>query len=256
MVHSHIIVGDSQTINAHAVNMAKGLNCLAADTVPCGKCLSCRVFGSGNHPDIIFVTGTKASGIGVDDVRQQIVLPMATKPFRYKYKIFIVDKAETLTPAAQNALLKTIEEPAPYGVFLFLAPHTHNFLATVLSRCSLQKLGGQSAVKETDPALTALANDICENIHKMDMLETFALYKRFELYKESKETLQEILNLLYKSFGEKINEATAAGYLPQQNWFNAAQAIIYTKKVLTQNGNTQLAIELMLVKMNTKVGAI
>jgi len=248
MAQARIIVGENNAVRSYAFEMAKGLNCLAETAKPCGECLSCRVFESGNHPDIIFVTGTKASGIGVDDVRQQVILPMATKPFRYKYKIFIVDKAETLTPAAQNALLKTIEEPAPYGFFLFLAPHEHNFLPTVLSRCSLKKLKITAELK-ADGELMELAREISDTVENLDILETFMLYKKFEKYKDSKETLQEILNLLYKFFGEKISRRLTQGQPPQKAWFNATKAITHTKRVLTQNGNTQLAIELMLVKM-------
>jgi len=87
------------------------------------------------------------------------------------------------------------------------------------------------------------------------MLGAFALYKRFEPYKESKETLQELLNLLYDFFGKKIAQAMKQGqHEISQSWFNAIQAITHTKKILSQNGNTQLAIELMLVKMSMKEG--
>jgi len=208
------------------------------------------VFESGNHPDTVYVIGTKTSGIGVDDVREQIIYPMATKPFKYKYKVFIVDKAETLTPAAQNALLKTIEEPAPYGVFLFLAPNTHSFLATMLSRCTLQKLNFKTDSKEPDPVLTAFAKEISDTVHNMDILEAFALYRRFEPFKESKETLQELLSLLYSYYGEKITKAVKLNQPPQESWFNATKIIAHTKKVLSKNGNTQLAIELMLAKIS------
>jgi len=248
---TQIVVGEADAVRAYAIHMAKGLNCLADGEKNC-DCLSCRTFDSGNNPDIIFVKGTKTSGIGVDDVREQVILPMATKPFKYKHKIFIVDKAETLTHAAQNALLKTIEEPAPYGVFLFLAPHAHNFLPTVLSRCSLRKLNAPTAAKAPDAELAALAKEVSETVHQMDMLQIFALYKRFEPYKESKETLQALLNVLYDFYGKKITQATMQGQEPSRLWFNATEAITHTKKILSQNGNTQLAIELMLVKLSGK----
>ena len=248
MAQAQILLGEAEFVRTKAMDMAKGLNCFA-DNTPCGQCPSCKVFDSGNHPDTIFVKGTKQSGIGVDDVREQIVLPMSTKPFKYKYKIFIIEKAETLTPAAQNALLKTIEEPAPYGVFLFLAPHAHNFLATVISRCSIVKLNKKQEINPTDKTLLTLASEIADNIHNMDTLETFMLYRKFEPYKDSKETLQELLSLLYIKFGEKISTAINRGQEPPISFLNATKAITKTRKILSQNGNTQLAIELMLVKM-------
>jgi len=253
MSQSYILTGEPEQTRAYAMNMAKTLNCLAGNEVPCGECLSCRVFDSGNHPDTVFVTGTKASGIGVDDVREQIIMPIATKPFKYKYKVFVINKAETLTPAAQNALLKTIEEPAPYGVFLFAAPHAHNFLPTVLSRCTLRKLNNSPTNKSPDADLATLAKEIADTVHEKDMLGVFALYRRFEPYKDSKETLQELLSLIYGCYGKKITNAVRQNQSPSKAWFNATQAIARTKQVLSQNGNTQLAIELMLVKLNEKV---
>jgi DNA polymerase-3 subunit delta' len=120
---------------------AKSLQCEANGDQACGECISCRVFESGNHPDIIYVApagGTKS--IGVDDVREQVNRNMGIKPFKYRYKIFFVDNASTMTPAAQNAMLKNVEEPEEYGIFLFMADNLAAFLPTVLSRCVVYKL--------------------------------------------------------------------------------------------------------------------
>ena len=247
--HAYILEGGLPDRLAVGRIFAKGLNCLQGDA--CGECLSCRVFESGNHPDIFFVNGTKATGIGVDDVRDQIVLPMMTQPFKYKHKIFIVDKAETLTPAAQNALLKTIEEPAPYGVFLFLAAHTHNLLPTLLSRCVLVKLGEK--LPKPDQDLQALAEEIASTIAGMDIFETMALYRRIEPYKESRESAKQLLDMIYLSYAKRITGAAAVGDSPHKLWFDSIAAIRHAKQVLTQNGNFQLAMELMLLKLNGKV---
>ena len=253
MSHAQILVGEAENVRIHAHVLAKGVNCLDAGEqgTSCGKCLSCKVFESNNHPDTFYVQKTKQSGIGVDDVRDQIIVPMSTKPYGYNYKVFIIDKAETLTPAAQSALLKTIEEPAPYGVFLFLAPHVHNFLPTILSRCHVYKVRGSEAANR-NPELQALAGEIVDSIHDSDILRAFSQYKRFEPYKESKETLQALLDLMYLSYGEKITWAAKAGQAPRQEWMNATSIITHTKNVLSQNGNTQLAIELMLAKLSVK----
>lgn len=249
MAHAQILVGDADIIRSHARVLAKGANCLEniEMSTPCGNCTSCKLFEAGNHPDTFYVTKTKQS-IGVDDVREQIVAPMSTKPYAYNYKVFIIDQAETLTPAAQSALLKTIEEPASYGFFLFLATHAHNFLPTILSRCHLHKLVGD-ANTAPNPELKLLAQEIVENAHNLDILDAFLLYRKFEPYKESKETLHELLDLIYHAFGHKITESAKARQQPKQEWLNAISAINHAKNVLSQNGNTQLAIELMLVKM-------
>jgi len=255
--HAYILVGGFSDRLAIGYAFAKWLNCQAKDTCltnqACGLCLSCRVFESGNHPDIFNVTGTKATGIGVDDVRDRIVSQMATQPFKYKYKIFIVDKAETLTPAAQNALLKTIEEPAPYGVFLFLAAHAHTLLPTLLSRCVMVKLGEKANTSDSnlpDKEAQALADEVALTIKEMDVLEVMALYRRFEPYKESRESIANLLDMLYLSFARRITQAVAKGEEVHHIWYDNIAVVQHTKQVLSQNGNFQLAIELMLLKLS------
>lgn len=103
-------------------------------TDPCGCCHSCVQFLSDNHPDVIYVTHDKES-ISVDDVRQQITGTVQIKPYSSEYKVYIVDDAEKMTVQAQNALLKTLEEPPAYVIIFLLATRTDAFLQTILSRC-------------------------------------------------------------------------------------------------------------------------
>lgn len=250
MSHAQILVGETDNTRVLANVLAKGINCLNADESnkenPCGQCISCKVFETGNHPDTFYVTKSKQNSIGVDDVRDQIITPMATKPYGYTHKVFIIDKAETLTPAAQSALLKTIEEPAPYGFFLFLAPNEHSFLPTILSRCHLRKVKGNTTAQR--PELKELATEIAANISKLDILGAFTLYRKFEPFKESKETLLELLDSIYHAFGEKIS-VSKTGQAPPPEWLDAISIIGQTKDILSRNGNTQLALELMLTKL-------
>ena len=102
---------------------------------PCGKCRACIQAASGNHPDIITVTHDKPGVVSVDDVRTQIVNDEQIKPYQSRWKIYIMNEAEKMTPQAQNALLKTLEEPSEYVVILLLATTASALLPTVLSRC-------------------------------------------------------------------------------------------------------------------------
>lgn len=178
-------------------------------------------------PDTVFVKKSKETGVGVGDVREQIIMPVGQKPFNSPHKIFIVD--EPLLPAAQNALLKTIEEPPPYGVFLFLAQNTHGFLPTVISRCIVKKIEAENAV-----ATDALAEEIFAAVQGADITAAFALYAKISPLE--KDELQEFLKALYILCGKARH-------------FAAADAVSHTKKILSQNANAQLAIELMLLKM-------
>ena len=114
---------------------AATLQCEKKGVDPCGECHSCRQAAGHNQPDIIYVQHAKPNTIGVDDIRVQINQDIAIKPYSSPYKIYIVDEAEKMNVQAQNALLKTIEEPPAYGVILLLTTNADAFLPTILSRC-------------------------------------------------------------------------------------------------------------------------
>ncbi len=122
-----------------AYAFAKALQCEKGEENGCGRCYSCKALDSGEHPDVFFVDTDKTT-IGVDVIRDEIIEKAKTKPYSSKYKIFILNGAERLTEQAQNALLKTIEEPPAYGVFILLVSNYNKLLATVISRCALIRL--------------------------------------------------------------------------------------------------------------------
>jgi len=150
--HAYIFSGeDGMGKNLLANAFVQALQCenKIMDTDACGKCKSCVQVESGNHPDIIRVTHEKAS-IGVDDIRLQLNNDMFIKPYSSKYKIYIIDEAEKMTEQAQNALLKTLEEPPHYGIILLLTNNLSSLLPTILSRCITLKLKAvdQNKIKE------------------------------------------------------------------------------------------------------------
>ena len=104
-------------------------------TDACGTCKSCRQAASKNHPDIIHIVHEKPNSIGVEEIRQQVVNDIQIKPYNGKYKIYIISEAEKMTAQAQNALLKTIEEPPAYGIIILLTDNASSLLPTILSRC-------------------------------------------------------------------------------------------------------------------------
>jgi DNA polymerase-3 subunit delta' len=112
----------------------------------CGNCKSCHQAASNNHPDIIRVTHEKAS-VGIDDIRIQVNNDIQIKPYSSPYKIYIIDEAEKLTEQAQNALLKTIEEPPGFGVILLLTNNLNALLPTIISRCVVLKLQAVDKMK-------------------------------------------------------------------------------------------------------------
>lgn len=123
-----------------ANTFAKALQCeLKGWATPCGTCRSCAAFDHGNHPDVIYVRGEKKNLL-VDDIREQILETVDLKPYQYEKKIYIIEKADTMNVQAQNALLKTLEEPPAHVIFLLLAERQEVFLQTILSRVVTMKL--------------------------------------------------------------------------------------------------------------------
>lgn len=132
--HAYLITGDKgMGKKMLAKTLAMALECEGEGEKPCGHCPSCSAFLSGSHPDIVFVRPQKKT-LGVDDVREQILEDIKLKQYRYPYKIYLVEQADTMTAQAQNALLKILEEPPAYGIFLLLAEQPNLLLPTVLSR--------------------------------------------------------------------------------------------------------------------------
>ena len=118
-----------------ALAAAQVLQCERQDGTACGRCRSCIQAGSGNQPDIRFVTHEKPASIGVEDVRVQLVEDIRIRPYASPYKIYIIGEGEKMTVQAQNTILKTIEEPPSYGIVFLLTENRDIFLETIRSRC-------------------------------------------------------------------------------------------------------------------------
>lgn len=119
---------------------AMALQCESGQTEPCGMCRSCVQANHGNQPDIITVKHEKPASISVDDVREQINGDIMIKPYSSPYKVYIIPEADLMTPQAQNAILKTIEEPPEYAVIFLLTENADSLLPTIRSRCVMLKL--------------------------------------------------------------------------------------------------------------------
>ncbi|HEX5474459.1 MAG TPA: DNA polymerase III subunit delta' [Vicinamibacterales bacterium] len=142
---------------AAAVALAQALNCeqpiaftAAGDAAidadgaqaldACGDCGACRRIARGVHADVLSVTPGDTGAIKVDQVREAIERA-AYRPFEGRRRVVIVDEADALLPEAQNALLKTLEEPPPASVFVLVTARPDMLLPTVRSRCQRLRFG-------------------------------------------------------------------------------------------------------------------
>lgn len=169
--HAYILNGERGSGKKMLANLfAMTLLCGTGDNEPCGKCHSCKQAESGNHPDIIRVTHEKPNSISVDDIRTQVNNTVDIKPYQGPYKVYIIPQADMMTPQAQNAILKTIEEPPSYAVFLLLTENAETLLPTINSRCVMLKLRN---IKDT-----LIKKYLMENLeipdYKADMCTAFA----------------------------------------------------------------------------------
>lgn len=134
--HAYLLAGEKGSGKKMLAGIfVRTLQCEAHGSEPCGKCHSCIQAESGNQPDIIYVTHEKPGSISVDDIRGQVNGDIQIKPYSSPYKIYIIDEAEKLTQQAQNALLKTIEEPPAYAIIMLLTANEGMLLPTIKSRC-------------------------------------------------------------------------------------------------------------------------
>jgi len=132
--HAYLFTGTRGTGKTTCAKiLARAVNCLShKDGDPCGECEMCRAVSEGEITDIVEIDA--ASNNNVDNIRElrdQIAFP----PAAAKYRVYIIDEVHMLSPSAFNALLKTLEEPPSYVIFILATTEVHKLPATILSRC-------------------------------------------------------------------------------------------------------------------------
>jgi DNA polymerase-3 subunit delta' len=129
-----------------AVALAETLNCVSSISTAnlerdgCGECASCRRIARGIHPDVIMVEPGEMGSIKIETVRD-VIDRAQYRPFEGRRRVVIIDDADALMPAAQNALLKILEEPPSASVFVLVSAMPDALLSTVRSRCPRLRFG-------------------------------------------------------------------------------------------------------------------
>ncbi len=139
--HAYLFAGPHQTgRHTAALLLAQALNCESEDR-PCGQCTQCRRIAAGNHADLHYVTIAEADDdpahkdIGVDQLRE-VERTAALTPYEGRTRVIIIDPADQMTAQAQNAFLKTLEEPPAHVVIVLVTADESSLLETVRSRCA------------------------------------------------------------------------------------------------------------------------
>ncbi len=135
--HAYLFEGiDGVGKTTMAMEFVQALLCTEPQVshMACGHCLSCRTVKTGNHPDVKVLTKGDKASLGIGEVRSRLVYDAQIKPYQSAWKVYIIQDADTMTVEAQNALLKTLEEPPSYVLIILLANNSQKFLPTILSR--------------------------------------------------------------------------------------------------------------------------
>ena len=213
LAHSYLFCGPRAVGKTTLARVfAKSLNCLSrtADSAePCNTCQSCMDITIGRSLDIMEIDA--ASHTGVDNVRENIIANARLTPSSLKYKIFIIDEVHMLSGAAFNALLKIMEEPPSYIVFILCTTEVHKIPATIISRCQrfdFKKISINDVIRKLSYIARQEKIDVDRSI-----LEAVARFSGGHM-RDAESTLGQIM-----SVGESnvITQAAAELVIPRNN---------------------------------------
>jgi DNA polymerase-3 subunit delta' len=145
IVHAYLFTGPAGAGKKTMSGLfAQALLCTGQGYKPCRQCIVCRQFQSGNHPDVIRIKKpVDKTAIVVDQIRELQGI-VKVKPYQAGKRVCFIEQAHLMTEQAQNALLKTLEEPPSHTLFFLLADNTNTLLSTILSRCQHFRIGSMS----------------------------------------------------------------------------------------------------------------
>ena len=168
--HSWLLLGPRGAgKTAAALAMAASMNCAVAPAIGCGECSTCLRILRRRHPDVHHVSAEGAF-ILVDQIRDSVLSVASRSPFEGKRKVFVIEEADRMNPSAQNALLKTLEEPFEDTVFILLSARDEELLDTIKSRCRIvhlqrvaeERIAELLTSEGTPPEKALLAARVCE----------------------------------------------------------------------------------------------
>ncbi len=252
--HAYIISGEDDSGKEFVARAyAKALLCENREKQggyieACGKCHSCIQAESDSNPDIITVRHEKLV-LSVDDIREQVNNDVIIKPYASKYKVYIIPDGEKMNVQAQNALLKTLEEPPAYVVIIILTNNIDAFLQTIISRCVVlpMKSASDNSIKKylmEDLQVVGYKADLCTSFARGNVGKAIQLASnnRFENLKNS---IIELINKLGNLEIHQINSRLQGVIKPETDEELDANAL---KKLEQENREDFLDVMLFFFR--------
>lgn len=236
---------------------ALGAALFCKEELPCSSCPHCVKIKAGSHPDLLTVEPVKDT-ISIDQIRK-VTAELSLAPLFTDRKIIHISQAQYMRVAAQNALLKTLEEPPAYGIIILSISNAKRILPTIRSRCQLIRLGD---VKRPATIDRMLLEELLTDIGNGDVDRAFRAPIFFDDYKEDKEELlQEIEGylmdlLLFKTTGEKdllrdksFAERAMQSRMEPDHILRVLDLLITVREGFRRNVNFQLSMERIMIEM-------
>lgn len=265
LAHAYLLVGEKTKTLDNARMLAMAVNCPEVhEGYPCEKCLSCRKILHGNHPDVSIIE-PKGASFKIEQVRA-LQKSINYKHYEGAYKVLILTGADTMTVEAANSLLKVLEEPPTKTIFILIAENGNNILPTIQSRCQIIKFGGQKEETEDVEKIREFYDTkVVDLINRISDMDYYKLLDFSDMLEKDKDNIKIFLSSLaqwlrdiavVKLTGQKELMGNQHLFLDAQNCtlkpakvLEAVLEVQNSEKLLNQNVNMRLALDVLLLKL-------
>jgi DNA polymerase III delta' subunit len=238
-----------------ALALASALNCLQAPGEGCGECEACEKIEGGIHPDVVTLEREGAGQIiPIENIRREIVARVGLPPHEARVRVFLIDEAAALQPAAANSLLKTLEEPPARTMFVLGTTSPDLLLPTIRSRCqrvvfapafggvTAGGAGGQSEDAERIARVTGLGEELAAGTGGPGMAQ-----RVWEAKGDGPLVLGAAAAVFHREAKARLAEGDA--FAARVAAERGRRVLVWQQALIVHNANPQLAIEALLVEL-------
>lgn len=194
--HAYIFLGIDDEITIEALKLAQIANCENKELSPCGFCNSCRKIQNRVHPDVAHIY-PEGAFIKIEQIRK-LILDLAEKPVEGANKVYILHQAHTMTPQAQNALLKTLEDPVVESIVILLSNNLKQLIPTVISRCQIRDYSSKAKPALSVNTRLRIAEILLFTVRSPELCEIGSFVRELSESDEKAEEMLEFIISLYR----------------------------------------------------------